>query len=81
MPTLFWKCLTYCQEDKKCCVQLLGFTSVPVPLTLILFILKVSHETLGKANKYSGAKSAPFSHSTVLYFTENLLKKFKYLKG
>ena len=49
--------------------------------TLILFILKVSHKTLGKANRYSGAKSAPFSHSTVLYFTENLLKKFKSLRG
>ena len=35
----------------------------------------------GKESRYSGAKSAPFSHSMVLYFTVNRLKKFKFFRG
>ena len=35
----------------------------------------------GKESRYSGAKSAPFSHSMVLYFTVNRLKKFKSFRG
>ena len=42
---------------------------------------KYSHNAFGNANRYSGAKSAPFSHSTVLYFTEKLLKKSKSFRG
>ncbi len=35
----------------------------------------------GKDSRYSGAKSAPFSHSIVLYFTVNRLKKFRSFSG
>lgn len=35
----------------------------------------------GNESKYSGAKSAPFSHSMVLYFTAKRLKKSKFFSG
>ena len=41
----------------------------------------LSYISFGNVNRYSGAKSAPFSHSTVLYFTENFLKKSKSFRG